>query len=192
VAGCCEHGNERSGSIKGRECLCQLSDCQLLQGGLRCQNHRGYTTSNYGLIVNYKLGMMRKEIVVFLFKIPFHNLNGTISIKITGIQTQNRTRHLFREQSFHWKFDSRSAVQEVLCVLWNPKVHYRVNKNQPLGPILSPMHWVHILTECFSYHLPTDLPSGLFMSLDQNFLHTHLPHASYMTHPFNDPNDSPN
>jgi hypothetical protein len=25
-AGCCEHGNEHSGSIKGGECLDQLSD----------------------------------------------------------------------------------------------------------------------------------------------------------------------
>jgi hypothetical protein len=31
VAGCCEHGNEPSGSIKGREFLDKLSDCQLLK-----------------------------------------------------------------------------------------------------------------------------------------------------------------
>jgi hypothetical protein len=31
VAGCCEHGNEPSGSIKGGELLDQLSDCQLLK-----------------------------------------------------------------------------------------------------------------------------------------------------------------
>jgi hypothetical protein len=31
VAGCCVHGNERSGSIKGREFLGQLSDYNLLK-----------------------------------------------------------------------------------------------------------------------------------------------------------------
>jgi hypothetical protein len=33
VAGCCERGNEPSISIKGRESLEQLSDCQLLKKG---------------------------------------------------------------------------------------------------------------------------------------------------------------
>jgi hypothetical protein len=31
VAGCCEHGNEPSGSIKGGEFVDQLSDCQLVK-----------------------------------------------------------------------------------------------------------------------------------------------------------------
>jgi hypothetical protein len=31
VAGCCEHGNEPSGCLKGGELLDWLSDCQLLK-----------------------------------------------------------------------------------------------------------------------------------------------------------------
>jgi hypothetical protein len=31
VAGCCEHGNEPSGSIKGGEFVDYLDDCQLLK-----------------------------------------------------------------------------------------------------------------------------------------------------------------
>jgi len=31
VASCCEHGNEPSGTIKGREFIGYLSDCQLLK-----------------------------------------------------------------------------------------------------------------------------------------------------------------
>jgi len=31
VAGCCEHGNEPSGSVKGGELLDWLRDCQLLK-----------------------------------------------------------------------------------------------------------------------------------------------------------------
>jgi hypothetical protein len=45
VAGCCEHGDEHAGSIKGSECLDDLSDSYLLKKDLlhevNCKPPRG-------------------------------------------------------------------------------------------------------------------------------------------------------
>jgi len=40
------------------------------------------------------------------------------------------------EKSPRVLFNSRSAVQEVLALLFSPKVHYRLH-SQPLDPVLS-------------------------------------------------------
>ena len=65
-----------------------------------------------------------------------------------------------------------SVTQEILHILWNPKVHYRLHKCLPPVPILSqldPVHtpphptsWRSILI--LSSHLRQCLPSGLFPS----------------------------
>ena len=64
-----------------------------------------------------------------------------------------------------------SASQEIPCILWNPKVHYRIHKFPPSVPNLSQLDQVHtphptsLRSNLILYsHLRLGLPSGLFPS----------------------------
>jgi hypothetical protein len=47
------------------------------------------------------------------------------------------------EQGSSSEVDSHSAVQEIACLLFDQKVHYRVHKRPPQDPILSQKKSVH-------------------------------------------------
>jgi len=63
------------------------------------------------------------------------------------------------EQSPSWKANRFAATQQIPHILWNPTVHYRIQKRPPPVPILGHLDQVHTPTSnLLNIHLNIILP----------------------------------
>jgi len=53
------------------------------------------------------------------------------------------------EQSPSCNANSHSAGPEILHILWNARINYRIHKSPPLVPVLSQMNPIHTLKDLF-------------------------------------------
>ena len=95
-----------------------------------------------------------------------------------------------------------SAWQEILCILWNPKVHYRVCNSPLTLPFPNQINLVHTLTSHFlKIHLNIILPSttgssklSLFPQVypPKRRINLSYPHTCYLPCPSHSRFDHPN
>jgi hypothetical protein len=127
-------------------------------------------------------------IVCIVFMLIYTVVNKLGSSCIKNITLHNQPNNS-TEQSPSWEANSHSAGQEIPCLLWNPKVHYRVH-NSPHWPLSwatciqsTPPHPISLICVLIlSSHLRLGLPSALTLRLfNQNFVCiSSLSHACYM------------
>ena len=98
------------------------------------------------------------------------------------------------QHSPSWEANRFSASQEIPCILWNPKVHYRIHTSPHLSlSSVSSIQFMPSTSQFLKIYLNIILPSTpgssrwalSFISPHQNPVYaSHLSYRYYMPHPF--------
>jgi hypothetical protein len=110
----------------------------------------GWHCSNWATISSYGKNLER----IVAYATSMYWLWDILTYLLTYLLTYST------EQSPFWEANRFSASQEIPRILWNPKVHCRINKCPPPVPILSQLDPVHTPTPHIrKIHLNIILPS---------------------------------
>jgi len=82
------------------------------------------------------------------------------------------------EQSPSWEANWLSCSQEILRILWNPKIHYRIHKCPPPAPIQSQLD-------------PGHNPTSDVLKIHINIIHSSMPDSSKWSLPLRLPHQNP-